>query len=310
MRTDLKLKVALIGLGDIAQKAYLPILVNHPKVCPVLCTRNNKILRFLSKKYRISSVFSNLEDLIVDRPDAAMVHSSTDSHGEIVNRLLQAGIPVFVDKPLSYSLQDVEKTLEIADKVGLPLCIGFNRRFAPLIQTISKQSNPIQIIWQKHRVDLPGAPRIFTYDDFIHVVDSLRFLGNGPVENLNVVARIRASKLESIHAQWQQGKTLLIGNMNRVSGVTEEHVEYYTKGNKWHIKDLHTGAHFSDQIETQLGFSNWDSTLYKRGFVDMIEDWISVAEERTFSPTLIQDIFETHQLCERILNIALQNYNS
>lgn len=307
MRTDLKLKVALIGLGDIAQKAYLPILANHPKVYPVLCTRNNKILRFLSKKYRISSVFSNLEDLIRDRPDAAMVHSSTDSHGEIVNRLLQAGIPVFVDKPLSYSLQDVEKTLEIADKVGLPLCIGFNRRFAPLIQTISKQFNPIQITWQKHRVDLPGNPRTFIYDDFIHVVDSLRFLGKGAIKNLNVVSNMRDGKLESINAQWQQGKTLLTGNMNRVSGLTEENIEYYTRGNKWHIKELHSGSHFSDEMESKLGFSNWDSTLYKRGFVDMIEDWISVAEERTFSPTLIQDIFETHQLCERILNIALQS---
>lgn len=304
-----KMRIALIGLGSIAQKAYLPILSNHPKINLILCTRNHHTLDKLSNKYRIKESYSNLTNLIAAQPDAAMVHSSTDSHPLIITMLLHAGIPVFVDKPLSYTLEDSEKLLNLAIKNKLPLYVGFNRRFAPLIQTLSEQTNPIQIFWKKNRVGLPGDPRVFIFDDFIHVIDSLRFLGKGKVTNLNVVARIENNKLENIHVQWQQNKTLLVGTMNRISGITEERVEYYTKGSKWIVNDLNSGTHFSNEKAKTLKFSNWDATLYKRGFVNMIEDWINVLEERKFSQQAMDDIFETHQMCETILSRVLNENN-
>ncbi|MFK7771352.1 MAG: Gfo/Idh/MocA family protein [Saprospiraceae bacterium] len=301
-----KKRIALIGLGSIAQKAYLPILANHPKVEPILCTRNNQTLSKLSKQYRITTTFSNLDDLIAAKPDAAMVHSSTESHSFILSKLLQAKIPVFVDKPLSYSLEDAERLLDLASKNKLPIYVGFNRRFAPLIRPLSKKSNPIQISWQKNRVNLAGDPRVFIFDDFIHVIDSLRFLGKGSIQNLNVISRIKHNKLENIQVQWQQGETFLFGGMNRVSGITEERIEYFTPENKWVINDLNAGVHFTKGKEKTLNFNNWEPTLYKRGFVDMIEDWINVLEEREFNAEAIEDIWKTHQLCEDILN---QVYN-
>lgn len=302
MSNSPKISIALIGLGSIAQKAYLPILANHPKVDPILCTRNTDTLNNLSKQFRIDQTYSNLDELIRSKPDAAMVHSSTDSHGFILEKLLKAKIPVFVDKPISYSLDQSEKILDLAAKHKLPLYLGFNRRFAPLIKPLIEAPNPIQISWQKNRVNLPGNPRVFILDDFIHVIDSLRFLGTGAVQNLNVVARVKAEMLESIQVQWQQGRTLLMGGMNRISGITEERIELFSEGNKWVINDLNVGAHFTNEKENALKFGNWESTLYKRGFVDMIEDWINVVEERKFDPASIKDTWETHQLCEMILN--------
>ena len=302
-----KIKIALIGLGSIAQKAYLPILANHPKVDPILCTRNTLTLNNLSKQYRINKTYSNLDELIRTKPDAAMVHSSTDSHGLIITKLLKAKIPVFVDKPLSYSLEESEKILELASNNKLPLYLGFNRRFAPLIKTLSEVPHPIQISWQKNRVNLPGDPRVFIFDDFIHVIDSLRFLGKGEIRNLNVISRVKDEKLENIQVQWQQGETFLFGGMNRISGIAEERIELFSAGNKWVINDLNVGTHFTNEKENTLKFGNWESTLYKRGFVNMIEDWINVLEKRSFDSSSIQDIWETHQLCETILSSAAKN---
>jgi len=300
-----KIRIALIGLGSIAQKAYLPILVNHSKVDPILCTRNTFTLSKLSNQFRIAKSYSNLDELIRTRPDAAMVHSSTESHVFIISKLLKAKIPVFVDKPLSYSLEDSQRILDLASKNKMPLYLGFNRRFAPLIKSLSAKINPIQISWQKNRVDLAGNPRIFIFDDFIHVIDSLRFLGTGSIHNINVVSRVKNEKLENIQVQWQQGETLLMGGMNRISGITEERIEYFTKGNKWEINNLDSGTHFTKGEENILKFDNWESTLHKRGFVNMIEDWINVLQERTYDPEAIEDIWETHQLCETILKQVL-----
>lgn len=297
-----KLKIASIGLGKIAQKAYLPILANHPNIDPILCTRNTRTLNSLSNQYRISKTYSNLDELIRSKPDAAMVHSSTESHSAILLKLLKAKIPVFVDKPLSYSLEETEKILEIASKNRILLYVGFNRRFAPLIKTLSEIPNPIQISWQKNRVKLPGNPRIFIFDDFIHVVDSLRYLGKGTIQNLKVISRLKDEMLENIHVQWQQGETFLFGGMNRISGITEERIELFSEGNKYVINDLNSGSHFTNEKESILKFGNWESTLHKRGFVNMIDDWINVLNEENYKEESIEDIWETHQLCETILN--------
>lgn len=296
-----KLKITLIGLGAIAQKAYLPILANHAQVDPILCTRNKKVLNQLSHQYRIEKCYTGVDDLLKIGVDAAMVHTATESHFAIVSKLVKAGIPVFVDKPLARSLKEAEDVLNLATQKQSLIYLGFNRRFAPLVQSLASEPDPVQISWQKNRVNLPGDPRLFIFDDFIHVVDSLRFLGTGKIRDLQVFSRKRKGLLESVNVQWQQNDTLLSGMMNRFSGITEERIDYFTPGNKWSLNGLDSGWHYKDGKKAPLEFDPWDSTLYKRGFTAMIEDWLHVLQHEKFNADRVQDIWETHQLCERIL---------
>ena len=295
-----KLKIGIIGLGKIAQKAYLPIVANHPKIQPILCTRNFQTLNQLSDQYRIDETYSNVDELVEQKIDAAMIHSSTESHFSIVSKLLNANIPVFVDKPLTYSLSKTEELLNLATQRKVLIYMGFNRRFAPLIQSLKNHPNPIQIFYQKNRVNLPGDPRVFVFDDFIHVIDSLRFLAKGKIENLQVFSNFQNKELGNIQIQWQQNETLLSGGMNRISGITEEKIEYYTNGNKWLINNLTTGMHYQNEKVNMKNFGGWETTLFKRGFVNMLEDWINTLLENKFDSNRIQDIWETHHLCERI----------
>ena len=306
MNNSQKKRIALIGLGDIAQKAYLPIVANHSKITPILCTRNTEVLKRLSNQYRINETYSSIDELIKAQPDAVMIHSNTDSHFELVSKLLNAGIPVFVDKPLCYSLSESESLLNLAAQKEVLLYLGFNRRFAPLISSLKLESNPIQIFWQKNRVNLPENARVFVFDDFIHVLDSLRFLASGEVESLNVFSKLKNRKLEALQVQWQQNDVLLNGSMNRMSGVTEECVEYYSNGNKWRINELVSGVHYEEEKKNSIGFNNWESTLYKRGFVGLIEDWLLALNTSTFDFKRIQDIWDTHYLCETIVEDILK----
>lgn len=296
-----KKRIALVGLGDIAQKAYLPIVTNHNKISPVLCTRNQQVLKKLVNQYRINESYSSIDDLIESRPDAVMIHSNTESHFTLVSKLLNANIPVFVDKPLCYSLRESETLLNLSAQKGVLLYLGFNRRFAPLINSLKDQVNPVQIFWQKNRTNLPGDPRVFVFDDFIHVADSLRFLVPGEIESIQVFSTLKNKQLEALNVQWQQNDVLLNGSMNRVSGITEERVEYFSNGNKWQIDELTKGIHFQDEKQHIIGFNNWESTLYKRGFSDLIEDWLQALEAETFNESRIQDIWDTHYLCETIV---------
>jgi len=96
-------RIAVIGLGDIAQKAYLPVLAARRDVELVFCTRNIDVLKKVAEQYRVPETANSLQVLLdihaksESRIDAAFVHTATESHVDIVSQCLRAGIPVLVD---------------------------------------------------------------------------------------------------------------------------------------------------------------------------------------------------------------------
>jgi virulence factor len=294
------MRIGLIGLGDIAKKAYLPIIANLSGVTPVLCTRNAEALVLLGNKYRIDEHYQDVSSAINSGLDAAMVHSSTDSHAEITKQLLEAGIPTFVDKPVSYHLDDTKRIIDLSAHKDTLLFVGFNRRYAPLITDIDEPS-PVQLFLKKNRPYLPGDPRVFIYDDFIHVVDTLRYLSSDKIENLQSWAYKEGDQLGALQVQWQSGSTLVTGSMNRVSGTDKESLDIYGQQQRWQINQLSQGEHHTQSGITQLGFNDWQATLYKRGFVDMLNTFIQQAQTKHAKCKQLEDILATHELCEVVL---------
>ena len=68
--------------------------------------------------------------------DAAFVHTATESHIEIIEKLLSNNIHVYVDKPISYSYEDSIRVSNLAKKANKILMVGFNRRFAPMYSNL------------------------------------------------------------------------------------------------------------------------------------------------------------------------------
>ena len=304
------MRIAMIGLGDIACKAYLPIVVSHADVTPILCTRNAQTLERLTSQYRIADCYTNFTDLLAARPDAVMIHTATESHASIARRFLAAGIPVFVDKPLSYQLDETEELIELAAANNVSLSLGFNRRFAPLIKPLGNCQNLVQAHLQKNRTHLPAKPRVYIYDDFIHVIDTLRYLSPIEINNLQVFSYGKPDELSAVQLQWKSGKSLLTGSMNRVSGITEERLEVFAEDKKWQIDNLASGMEFSQnpvQSPKSLAFGDWENTLRKRGFVDMFGAWLTQLGSGKQSD--LDDIFSTHQLCEHVVNIVDEQLN-
>ncbi len=306
MKLKSKLRIAMIGLGDIAEKAYLPIIANHPDISPILSTRNQEKLLLISEQYRIKETYNNLDDLINSKPEAVMIHTSTHSHFDITKQFLEAGVACFVDKPLSYNYQECEALIELARSKKVPLYVGFNRRFAPLISPLKSDKN-IHIRWQKNRVNLPETAREYIYNDFIHVIDGLRYLAmfSLPIDEklLKVTSFHQNDLLTNIHFLYHQNDTLIEGSMNRLSGITEERLEVFSQDQKVEINNLTNGFFYKTNNEPRhLGFNDWQSYLYTRGFVDMVEDWLNVVKQGSSTDQQLDDILLSHQLCELIVN--------
>src|SRR5450756_2644800 len=120
------MKVGVIGLGAIAQKAYLPLLAAKGDLDIVLATRNSQTLDRISRQYRIPQKVGSVDELIHTGIQAAFVHTATEAHFLIVQRLLDSGIHVYVDKPLAYSLKEARDLVELAARRQRLLMVGFN----------------------------------------------------------------------------------------------------------------------------------------------------------------------------------------
>ena len=64
-----------------------------------------------------------------DDVDAVAICSSTDTHIDLLVEVAAVGKPVFVEKPLSLDLAEVDRGIAAAGEAGIAVQVGFNRRF-------------------------------------------------------------------------------------------------------------------------------------------------------------------------------------
>ncbi|MFE9836966.1 Gfo/Idh/MocA family protein [Streptomyces sp. NPDC005551] len=294
------MKVGCIGLGDIARKAYLPVLSTQPGIELHLQTRTPATLAEIGDSLRLPAGqrHTDLSELLAQDLDAAFVHAATVAHPEIVTRLLEAGVPTYVDKPLAYELAESERMVRLAEERDVSLSVGFNRRHAPGYAQCLEHPREL-ILLQKNRVGLAEAPRTMILDDFIHVVDTLRFLVPGPVDDVTVRSRSEAGLLHHVVLQLAGDGFTALGVMNRLSGSTEEILEISGQDTKRQVVNLAEVIDHKGQ-----------PTVRRRG------DWVPVARQRGIEQVVLtfldavragkvlsaRDALATHELCERVVD--------
>ncbi|MEU8542301.1 Gfo/Idh/MocA family oxidoreductase [Streptomyces sp. NPDC048717] len=297
------MKVGCIGLGDIARKAYLPVLSALPGVELHFQTRTPATLDRVADLYHLPAErrHHDLESLLAAGLDAAFVHASTAAHPEITTRLLEAGVPTYVDKPLAFDYATSERLVELAEKRAVGLAVGFNRRHAPGYVSCLDHPRDL-IVLQKHRTGLPEDPRTFIFEDFVHVVDTLRFLVPGEIEHTQVRARVENGLLHHVVLTLSGDGFTALGLMNRSSGSTEEVLEVSGRHTKRQVVNL-----------AEIVDHHGDPTVRRRG------DWVPVARQRGIEqaalgfldavregrPLSARDALLSHELCDHVLREVL-----
>lgn len=298
------MKIGLIGLGDIAKKAYLPVLSEKEGIELVLCTRNEETLNKLSKKYRIKEKVQTVEELISRKIDAAFISTATEAHFEIAAKLLENDIHIYIDKPISMDYKETERIVTLAKKTGKIAMVGFNRRFIPKVKELKESGKANLILMQKNRYAAPNYIRRFVVEDFIHVVDTLRFLMATEVKDVKVECLKEGEMLNSLVIQLIGEGCIAIGIMNRNGGVTEEIIEYSTGKDKYVVNSLVETTHFHNKEIHISKFGDWEPTLYKRGFYQSIDHFIDCIQNNKVPDPSIGDSLKTHEICERIVREA------
>ncbi|HTW69325.1 MAG TPA: inositol 2-dehydrogenase [Acetobacteraceae bacterium] len=126
--------------------------------------------------------------------DSVMICSPTTTHADYIERAAAAGKPAFCEKPVDLSADRVRACLEAVRRAGIPLMIGFNRRFDTHFGAVKRRLDEGEIgaLELLTIVSRDPAPPPLGYiatsgglfrDMMIHDLDLARyFLGEEPVE--------------------------------------------------------------------------------------------------------------------------------
>ena len=132
-KNNICLKVALIGYGSIG-KRHVSNLLQMSDIEIVICTKQ-KIKNPSTKKIKIVKCIS---DCIKEKPDIGIISNESSYHLKVATKLANAGVDLFIEKPLSSSLVGTKELLGIIRKNKLITQMGCQLRFHKCIKEIKQ----------------------------------------------------------------------------------------------------------------------------------------------------------------------------
>lgn len=304
-------RVAIIGLGGIARKVYLPLLTAHSGVEIIgLMNRSAGPVEEMQNLYRIEQGTTDMKELLSWDLDAVFVHTATEAHFDIVMQCLERGMAVYVDKPLSYSLRESDEMTAFAEAQGVLLAVGFNRRYAPLYRKAREWMAGGQgcesVTVVKHRTGLHQRPAKETvYDDLIHMLDLLLWMADHDYELLHhYIRKDKAGRLLHGAGAVRLSDTIYSTfDMVRQAGTDLEKIELHGGGRSATVHNLDEAMYMEQGALSQKEtFGSWDSILYRRGFTGAVDDFLHGLDRPDDCLISASRVIDSHKLAEQVVN--------
>jgi virulence factor len=301
------MRVAIIGLGGIARKAYLPLLTAWEGVEVLLCSRTPATVERLQAQYRLPRGTTDLDELLSWKPQAAFVLTPSPTHGAIAGQMLEAGMDVFVEKPATMRSAETRELAELADASERVLMVSFNRRYAPLHRQARALWGDRTVglcVLEKHRASAAHPDLFSNYiDDTIHIIDLLRFFcGDGEV--VGTVQQMRQGRLVGAVSTvaLQGGCGIVVTSLQ--AGRWTERYALHGDGVSMYLDAfsrlrLITGE--EEQVWEEGRVGTWTPTLETRGFADQIAHFFDCVRTRQQPFTSGWEALKTQRLLEEMV---------
>ncbi len=132
----MKLKVGVIGSGHLG-KLHIKMFKTIENVEFVgLFDINTEMAENAAAEYNVKC-FSTVDELL-NLVDAVSIVSTTSAHYQVVKTALLANKHVFVEKPITTTIEEAEEIVEIAKQKNLTLQVGHIERFNPALLSLDK----------------------------------------------------------------------------------------------------------------------------------------------------------------------------
>jgi predicted dehydrogenase len=200
------LKILLVGLGSIGRRH----LANLPQVVPgaeivVLRQAQHSNADDETLAETVSRIVRRVEDALAWQPHAALICTPAPFHIELALRLAEQGVHLFVEKPLSRTLEGVDRLIDLCQNKHLVFMVGYNLRFHSAVQQLHQavENQRIGRILTIRAEVGQYLPHWRPAQDYRTSVSARRVLGGGALLELSHeldLVRWLAGEVHSIYA--------------------------------------------------------------------------------------------------------------
>lgn len=201
------LRTAVIGVGHLGRqhaRIHANLAAEGLTEFVAVCDINSDTARAIANERETQAVTDWRE--LMGRVDAVSIAVPTESHCEIACGLLEAGIHVLVEKPISRTLEEADRMIAAAQKGKALLQVGHLERFNPAMIALKPHvRNPVY--FEIHRVGSFTARSLdidVVLDLMIHDLDIVQWLVGEEIDVSDIRAvgiAILTNKVDAANAR-------------------------------------------------------------------------------------------------------------
>ncbi|TLS52619.1 Gfo/Idh/MocA family oxidoreductase [Paenibacillus antri] len=132
-----RVKVGVIGLGEVAQIIHLPILqaLSDRYEVVALCDISPSLVAWAGERYGVDALYTDAHELVRREDiDAVFVLNSDEYHAEHAIAAIRQGKHVLIEKPMTLTVSDADALIAARDEAGVQVLVGYMRRYAPAFE--------------------------------------------------------------------------------------------------------------------------------------------------------------------------------
>ena len=175
-------RVAVVGCGALAQGRHLPNAQKNPRIELVAaCDISRETAEFARDTFGAQRAETDWRKIVeADDIDLCILATHTNLRGEFIVPALEAGKPVYTEKPLAPSLDEMVQIVRASRRTNQPVCVGHNRRSSPAMLEFRRLVNkakeaPSKLKAAVDRSDkLPHVPEEKSLQILMRVNDDVR----------------------------------------------------------------------------------------------------------------------------------------
>ena len=304
-----KVGVGFVGAGGFATGVLLPIVKSIDKYERLAIMSGSGVSATNSaEKFEFERAVTTFDEMLNDSSiNTIFIANRHNQHAEFVTKAIENNKAVFVEKPLCMNQQELSDIIRVYSEHSVPLMVGFNRRFAPLVQKMKRITAqlkyPVSMHYRINAGFIPenswiqdkesGGGRII--GEVCHFVDLLSYLaGSAPT-------KITADSLSMPDSRFRNDDNLQI--MLRFANGSVGTINYVASGNKMMTKEylevIGGGiAVQMDDFKTLTVADNKGLTIdnkksQDKGHKDMLKAWADALTAQKTSPIPFDEIITT-----------------
>ena len=193
-----KVNLAVIGTGRMGGFHTRNIVRAIPEANLMgICDIRLDVAQAVADELEIDRVVKDYHELLEDKNiEAVLIATTTNTHAFIMKDAAKAGKHIFCEKPLDMDIKVIDDALDVIDKAGVKLQVGFNRRF-------DKNFNKVRETVNSGEIGRPCIVKISSYDPEVPDLEFMRDSG-GMFLDMSIhdfdMARYQAGDVEEVYA--------------------------------------------------------------------------------------------------------------